>query len=42
MSRLDVTKLNDRTMEVKRRKTLDDYEVMNNESLDDDSNDMLF
>lgn len=40
-SRLDMTKLNDRTMEVKRRKTLNDYEIMDKEALDDASNDML-
>ncbi|KAK5231786.1 hypothetical protein LTR47_007189 [Exophiala xenobiotica] len=42
MSGLDMTKLNGRTMEVKRRKTMDDYEMRDREALEDDSNEMLF
>lgn len=39
---VEVPKLDGRTMEVKRRKTLDDYEMMDREASNDDSNDMLF
>ncbi|ETI23706.1 hypothetical protein G647_05511 [Cladophialophora carrionii CBS 160.54] len=39
---LDGSKLEQRTMEVKRRKTLDDYEMMDKEASNDDSSDMLF
>ncbi|EXJ66201.1 uncharacterized protein A1O5_10817 [Cladophialophora psammophila CBS 110553] len=39
---LDVSKLEQRTMEVKRRKTMDDYEMMDREASNDDSSDMLF
>lgn len=42
MAGLDVTNLGGRAMEVKKRKTLDDYEMMDREVLNDDSNDMLF
>ncbi|KAK4945612.1 hypothetical protein LTR10_015231 [Elasticomyces elasticus] len=42
IAKLDVTNLGGRTMEVKKRKTLDDYEMMDRETLNDDSNDMLF
>ncbi|KAI1611989.1 hypothetical protein EDD36DRAFT_465837 [Exophiala viscosa] len=41
-AKLDMTSLGARAMEVKKRKTLDDYEMMDRESLNDDSNDMLF
>ena len=37
-----MTNLNGRTMEVKRRKTLNDYEMREREALEDDSNEMLF
>lgn len=40
--RLDMSKINNRTMEVKRRKTMDDYEMMDREENEDDSNEMLF
>ncbi len=39
---LDMSKLEQRTMEVKRRKTLDDYESMDKEASNDESGDMLF
>ncbi|KIX96721.1 uncharacterized protein Z520_07440 [Fonsecaea multimorphosa CBS 102226] len=39
---LDVGKLEQRTIEVKRRKTLDDYDMMDREASNDDSSDMLF
>ncbi|OAP61361.1 hypothetical protein AYL99_03564 [Fonsecaea erecta] len=39
---LDVGKLEQRTMEVKRRKTMDDYDMMDREASNDDSSDMLF
>lgn len=39
---LEMTTMNERTMEVKRRKTLNDYEMMDREIMDDDSSDMLF
>ena len=38
----DVSKLNRRTMEVKRRKTLEDYDMMDRDANNDDSGDMLF
>ncbi|OAG34778.1 hypothetical protein AYO21_11079 [Fonsecaea monophora] len=41
-STLDVGKLEQRTMEVKRRKTMDDYDMMDREASNDDSSDMLF
>ncbi|EXJ62432.1 hypothetical protein A1O7_02867 [Cladophialophora yegresii CBS 114405] len=39
---LEAPKLEQRTIEVKRRKTLDDYEMMDKEASNDDSSDMLF
>lgn len=42
MGELDMTNLNGRPMEVKRRKTLNDYEMRDREALEDDSNEMLF
>ena len=39
---LDVSKLIQRTIEVKRRKTLDDYDIADREAYNDDSSDMLF
>ncbi|KIW70800.1 hypothetical protein, variant 2 [Phialophora macrospora] len=39
---LDGSKLDQRAMEVKRRKTMDDYEMMDREASNDDSGDMLF
>jgi hypothetical protein len=39
---LDGSKLDQRTVEVKRRKTMDDYEIMDREATNDDSSDMLF
>lgn len=39
---LDVSKLEQRTIEVKKRKTLNDYESMEREASNDDSSDMLF
>ena len=38
----ELSKLDERTIEVKRRKTLDDYETRDEEAANDDSNDMLF
>ncbi|KAJ4573606.1 hypothetical protein HRR80_001504 [Exophiala dermatitidis] len=38
----DMTTLDGRTMEVKRRKTLDDYEMTETDVRDDESSDMLF
>jgi hypothetical protein len=42
LAAVDMTSLNGRPMEVKRRKTLVDYEMMDQEVMSDDSNDMLF
>ncbi|KIX09381.1 uncharacterized protein Z518_00460 [Rhinocladiella mackenziei CBS 650.93] len=42
MTELDLTNLEGRIMEVKRRKTLDDYEMMERDAAHDDADEMLF